>query len=408
MTQPPVTIFEPTPDDIPASPAVRRAHISITAVFVAHGLLFASWTAHIPHVKQHIGLTDAALGTALLGAPAGSITAMVLAGSLLPKLGSARMVQACLLGYGLTAPLVGVANSLLTLFLALFAWGIFHGALDVAMNTQAITVERARNKPLMSGLHGGWSIGSFAGAGLGALGVGLGLGLAAQLVILAIVMVVVVGWQSRGLLSDQEHQPHSTAGAASRRFSRGVVALGSVAFAAMLCEGAAADWAAVYLRDSLHATPAIAGLGFAAFSSTMVLIRLTGNALLTRYGARRLLPTLATITTLGFAAGLATNTIWGAMIAFAALGLGLGAVVPTVFSAAGRLPGMSPGIGVATVSAFGWGGFVLGPPLIGQLSSATSLTIALATLPFLTAYIAIATRINRPLHQPPGVTVRNT
>ena len=115
----------------------------MTAVFVAHGLLFASWTAHIPHVMRHLGLSDGTLGLALLGAPAGSVAAMLLASYLIPRLGSRRMVQVALVGYCATGPLVGLTGSLAALFGALFIWGAFQGTLDVAMNTQAIAVERA-------------------------------------------------------------------------------------------------------------------------------------------------------------------------------------------------------------------------------------------------------------------------
>ena len=112
-------------------------------MFVAHGLLFASWTAHIPHVMRHLGLTDGTLGIALLGAPVGSVAAMLLASYLIPKLGSRRVVQFALVGYCATGPLVGLTGSLAALFGALFIWGAFQGTLDVAMNTQAIAVERA-------------------------------------------------------------------------------------------------------------------------------------------------------------------------------------------------------------------------------------------------------------------------
>ncbi len=127
-----------------ARPARSRSpRIAVTAVFVAHGLLFASWTAHIPHIMRHLGLTDGTLGIALLGAPVGSVAAMLLASYLIPKLGSRRVVQLALVGYCGTGPLVGLTGSLAALFGVLCIWGAFQGTLDVAMNTQAIAVERA-------------------------------------------------------------------------------------------------------------------------------------------------------------------------------------------------------------------------------------------------------------------------
>src|SRR5262249_27561765 len=138
----------------------RVQRTATVAAFVSHGLLFASWTAHIPEVKYHLGLNDGALGLALLGAPVGSVAAMLVVARLLPELGSKPMVQISLVGYSLAGPLVGLAGSLPALFAALFAWGAFQGTLDVSMNTQAVTVERVAGRPLMSGFHACWSIGA--------------------------------------------------------------------------------------------------------------------------------------------------------------------------------------------------------------------------------------------------------
>ncbi|HXB50047.1 MAG TPA: MFS transporter [Streptosporangiaceae bacterium] len=396
----------------------RTQRAATLAVFVSHGLLFASWTAHIPQIKDHIGLTDGSLGLALLGAPVGSVAAMLVVARVLPALGSKRMVQLSLLGYSLAGPLVGLARSLPELFAALFAWGAFQGTLDVSMNTQAVTVERAASRPLMSGFHACWSIGAFAGAGIGALGVAAGLSLTRQLVALAVPVLVIAGWLTTRMLpdpaapasSDQQgtgrdratadqrppnptHPPNPPhpAGRAAVRLSRPVLILGAIAFASMLCEGASADWASVYLRGSIHVGAAAAGLGYTGFALMMVIVRLSGNRLLSRFRRQRLLPALAAVATIGFTAGLLAGGSAAVIAGFGCLGIGLALVVPTVNSAAGRLPGISSGTAIAMVSAWGWAGFVFGPPIIGQLASATSLTVALGVLPVLTACIAAAT-----------------
>jgi MFS family permease len=362
------------------------------AVFFTHGLLFASWTAHIPEVKARLDLSDGALGIALLGAPVGSVSAMLAAAWLLPVLGSRRMVQISLLGYCAAGPLIGLAGSLPALFAALFGWGAFQGALDVSMNTQAVAVERARGRPLMSGLHGCWSIGALAGAGIGTAGVGLGVSLSSQLVLLAVPALAVSGLLTMAMIHDTSSAAEQPGGRRpADRLCRAVLVLGAIAFACMLGEGASADWAAVYLRGSLHASAAVAGLAYTAFSATMVAVRLGGNRLLARFGVRRVLPAFACIATAGFIAGLAGNATLTAIAGFGCLGIGLALVVPTVFSAAGRLPGLSPGFAITTVSACGWIGFVCGPPLIGEIASATSIPVALCLLPVLTLYIVIAT-----------------
>ncbi len=390
--------------------AAGRAQRAATfAAFISHGLLFASWTAHIPQVKDRLGLSDGTLGLALLGAPLGSVTAMLVVARVLPRLGSQRLVQASLLGYCLAGPLVGVAGSFAGLFAALFAWGAFQGALDVSMNTQAVTVERAAGRPLMSGFHGSWSIGAFAGAGIGALGVAAGISLTSQLLLLALPVLAVAGPLSLRMLPDPVTPDPVTpdpvtpgrsrsGGRAVIRLSGPVLVLGSIAFASMLCEGASADWASVYLRGSIGVSAAVAGVGYTAFSLVMVIVRLSGNRLLARFRTRQLLPVLAAVATAGFSAGLLGGASATVMAGFACLGVGLALIIPTVNSAAGRLPGVSQGTAIAMVSACGWAGFVFGPPIIGELASASSLTAALGVLPVLTACIAVATARARALH----------
>jgi MFS family permease len=378
-----------------------RAQRSATlAVFISHGLLFASWTAHIPQVKAHLGLSDAALGLALLGAPAGSVASMLVAARLLPRLGSKRMVQITMAGYCVAGVFVGLAGSLPELFAALFGWGVFQGALDVSMNTQAVTVERAEDRPLMSGFHASWSIGAFAGAGIGVAGVAVGLSLSRQLALLAVPVLVVAGALTARMLPEPAPVHGQPPGRMKLRVSGPVLMLGAIAFASMLCEGASADWASVYLRGSLHLGAAAAGVGYATFSLTMVTVRLLGNRLLARFPRRRLLPVLATVAAAGFTLGLAGGSGVSVIAGFGCLGIGLALVVPSVNSASGRLPGLSQGTAIATVSAFGWAGFVCGPPLIGQLASATSLTTALVVLPVLTAWIAVATARSKTLRGP--------
>ncbi len=382
-----------------ASPLTRRvvpwSRLAVTAVFVAHGLLFASWTAHIPNVKSALGLSDGTLGFALLGAPVGSVCAMALASYLLPRTGSRAVVQVALIGYCLTGPLVGIVGNLPALMGALLVWGAFQGSLDVAMNTQAIAVERSTGQMLMSGLHGSWSIGSFAGAGLGAAAVGKGITLTPQLLALGTIALAVAGLLTVRMLSDearvQDADDTTTVVTPGSRWSGGMMLLGAIAFASMLCEGATADWASVYLSGPLHAAGIVPGLGYATFAAAMLTVRLVGNRLLARYRLDRLLPILATVATVGLAVALLLRTTFAALIGFGCLGVGLASIVPAVFSAAGRIESLHAGTAVATVSAFGWAGFVVGPPVIGRLAALTSLPLALGLLPLLGTGVIVGT-----------------
>jgi MFS family permease len=175
------------------------------------------------------------------------------------------------------------------------------------------------------------------------------------------------------------------------------VVLGAIAFADMLCEGAAADWAAVYLRGPLHALPLVAGLAYAGYALAMVTVRLLGNRLLTRFARYRLVPALAGTAAAALATCLVVDRPASILVGFAFLGAGLGCVVPTVLSAAGDVSGVHAGRAVATVAGCGWAGFVVGPVVVGGIASASSLHVALFVIPTLTLVVALATGLTAAL-----------
>ena len=370
--------------------------MAVVAVFFVHGFLFASWTAHIPELKQHLGLSDGRLGLALIGAPIGSVLALVVAARILPRVGSRPMVRLALLGYCVSGPFIGVTGSFGTFFIVFLLWGFFQGMLDVSMNTQAITVERFTGRVLMPGFHGSWSSGTLVGAVAGAAAVALGVSLSEQLLVLAMPCLLVVGWLTTRMIPDRRlgDDPDSSIGGREgchRALQRELLVLGGIAFADMVCEGAVADWAAVYLRNSLHTVALVAGMGFAIYSLTMLAVRLSGNRLFTRFAAHRLLTLLAAIATLGFAVSLAITTPASMLFGFALLGVGLGCVVPMALRAAGAVGNVNTGRAVAMVAGCGWAGFVVGPVVIGAIASATKLHTALFLIPLLTGSVAVGT-----------------
>ncbi len=378
---------------------IRWARVAITAIFFVHGLVFASWVAHIPHVKSALHLGDGALGLALLGAPLGSVLAMVVVGRALPHHDSRTVVQVALVGYCAAGPVVGLSGSFGAFFAVFLVRGAFQGALDVAMNTQGLTVETAARRVLMPGFHGWWSIGSMAGAGLGAAGVALGLTLSVQLLVVAAPCLAVAGWLTTRLLPDPgvPVPAHGRSGGSVLRPA--VLVLGAIALADMLCEGAVADWAAVYLRDSLRTAAAVAALGYTAFSLAMVVVRLSGNRLLSRFSSRLVVPALAAPAAVGLASSLLVGGSAAFFVGLVLLGCGLASVVPVCFRAAGSLPGLDPGRAVAAVAGFGWAGFVFGPPVIGAVAQAASLRVALGLVPLLTAAVAVTAFVSEPFRR---------
>ncbi|GGP84672.1 MFS transporter [Saccharothrix coeruleofusca] len=368
----------------------RRARFATAVVFALHAAVFAAWTPHIPAVKERLGLNDGTLGVALLGAPVGSVVAMLLVGGLVARWGSRRVVLVTVLGYGLASPALGLAGSPSALFAALALWGGLQGALDVAMNSQGIAVERGYGRPILSGFHAWWSFGGFIGVGLGVLLISVGVGLAAQMAGFTALLAVLVWPLTRAMLGDDHAVDEHRLGLPWR--DRGVLVLAVVVFAGLLCEGAVGDWAALYLRETVGVSAESAGTGYAVFAVMMFAGRAMGDRWVTRFGPARVVGVLAAVGAVGLAVALLVGGFWPALIGFGAFGLGIACVVPVVFSAAAARSRAHAAQAIAGVATAGWAGFLLGPPLIGLLSHATSLPLALAVLPLLCLGVALGSR----------------
>jgi MFS family permease len=363
--------------------ARQRARAAVAVTFAANGFLFGSWVPRIPEVKHDLHLSSAALGLALLAPAVGSVLSMNLYGRASARFGSARLTRFALVLFCAFAWLPGLAHNLPLLWLTLFVWGTAIGGLDVVMNAQGVTVEHAYERPVLSGFHAAWSLGSLTGALIGGAGAGADVPISAQQGVLAGIVLVGILLAGRAYLPDPPH--HASAPSDGRR--RGMpelrlILLGVAGLFALLSEGAVADWSGVLLRDNLHAHPAQVGLAYAAFSTTMTGGRLAGDRVVQKLGRARAIAVLTVIGAAGLAAGLAFDALVGAVIGFALLGIGLSVMVPVVFSTAAD--GAAPGPAIATVSTLGYTGFLVGPTAIGLIAEGTSVPFALWLLPIFT------------------------
>ncbi len=363
--------------------AAARARRAVSAIFFINGAVLASWVAHIPAVKAEHGIGDGGLGLVLLSMAVGSVLTLPIAGWLIARRGSGVMTTAAALAFSLALPLPIISPTVSLAVLTLALLGGCNALLDVSMNTQAVAIEEGYRRPILSSFHGLFSVGGVAGASLASGAMALGIRPVWHVLGVAAVAVAVVAGVAGDFLSSK--------GRPDPVFVRppaALVGLGLLTFCGLLTEGAMADWSAVYLHDALGAPPATAATGFAAFSLAMAAGRFGGDALARRLGPRLLLRTSAAVAAAGLGGALLLGRTPAAIVGFGLVGLGIANVIPVLFSAAGRVQGTPRGTAMAAVATTGYGGYLVGPPLIGLAAEGTSLPVALGIVCAACALIA--------------------
>jgi MFS family permease len=371
---------------------LNAARWSVSTIFLLNGAGIGVWAAHVPLVQARAGIDTGVLGFLLLTIAGGAISAMPLSGWMAGRWGTRAVVVGSGLLFALMSAVLMNVGGLVPLFLAAYVFGASNGVLDVAMNANASEVEAARGIPTMSSFHGFYSLGGLIGAALGGLliGVGLGDGRGALMVGVAIFAAVLA---CGGRLLAVPPAPHATHFALPRGPA---LFLGLLALLCFAIEGALVDWSALLLKERTQVDAATAALGYSAFSVTMAACRFAGDRLVLRFGPLRVM----TVGGLGMFAGLmiavtSTHFMLSAL-GFALIGLAAANVVPLIFAAAARMPGMSAGGGLATVATLGYAGLLMAPPLLGAIAAHTNIAIALGILSFSGIVIAANSKRVRP------------
>jgi MFS family permease len=348
-------------------------------MFAVDGIGFGVWAAHLPEFKTSLHLSDGGLSVPLFAAVIGSLIAMPAAGQAIARVGSRRIVIAAACLYCLTLPLVATSVlvnwGLIPFTLAAFAFGAFKGAVDVSINAQAVAVERDGPKPIVSTCHGFWSLGSLTGAGLAALALKLGLAPIVTMSLVCLLLFTITRVAASHLRPDDATAEESSASRGSVWPKGRLASLGVLAFLGMFCEGAVADWSAVYLAGPVGVAPAAAALGFVAYMTMMTLTRFAGDRLVAKVGPTDLLRAGGLFVAIGLGGALALRTFPAAILGFGLVGIGLANAVPVIFRSAGKE--QEPGSAIAAVSTIGYLGFLAGPPMIGVLSEVVGLSQAL-------------------------------
>ena len=386
-----------------SAPRLRDAAVATGVVFAVSGAVFATWVSRLPAVRDEIDAGTAELGVALLGIGLGSLLTMPFTGRLCARFGSRPVVLATALPGCVLLALLAHVPSVVVLAVALLVWGAFYGAWDVAMNVHGSAVEQRAGRAWMPRYHAAWSIGGITGAGLGALAAGLSVPVGVHFGVVAAVLAATVLVASRLFVDDRDAtaEPRTAAESAAhsaprtRLLTRGLVAVGLLTACATCIEGAAADWIALYLTDDREAAPSLASGGYAVFAVAMAASRLVGTTVIERFGRARAVRAAGVLTFAGILLTVLAPGIVGAYAGVLLWGAGVAVVFPAAMSRGGEAPGRSAD-GIAAVSTIGYGGFLLGPPLVGILAEHVGLGDALLSLLVLAAGIVVLSAAAAP------------
>ncbi|HZM82352.1 MAG TPA: MFS transporter [Candidatus Limnocylindrales bacterium] len=375
---------------------LRRGRVATSLLFFLFGTALGAWTARIPAVKSRLALTDGRLSIALLAFAAGCIVGMAVLGRLTDRFGTRRVMLPVAFGEGLLLVPPAYVDSLVLLCLALFVFGAVHGTLNIAMNASAVEVQRAWGGPIMSSFHAIYSIGGFVGAVVGGLFARAGLGAGVTFVCVGAGVVLLALWASAWALPSASPRTTEVSGENSRLSWYPLIILGLLAMCALVGEGAAADWSAVYMRDNLHSSAAVATYAFAAFSAMMMVGRLVGDRLTRWLGPVWLVRASGVLASAGLGAALLIGHPVAGIAGFACVGAGMSCIAPQVFSAAGNRDPARAGRALSVVVSLGYLGFLLGPILIGAASTAVGLPAALAIPAVLALFVSLGAGSLRP------------
>ncbi len=368
----------------------QRVNLGTRLVFLIAGLSMSAWAPLVPFASQRLQLTGASLGGLLLCLGIGSLAAMPVTGALVARFGCRRVMLCSTLVVLAVLPLLATLDVMWLMAAMLMVFGAGLGMLDVAMNVQAVEVEKAAAKPMMSGFHGFFSLGGILGAGAVSLLLGAGLTPLQAVGVIMLLMVLLLLCSLPTLMTERLHQPDQP----WLVIPRGWVAfLGCLCFILFLAEGAVLDWSALLLLQSPGMSVAHAGLGYAIFSIAMTIGRLTGDKVIQRFGRYPVMLTGALAAAAGMTLAVLLPWPQAALLAFLLVGFGLANTVPMLFNAAGNQQDMPANLAISAMTTLGYAGILSGPALIGFISQWLSLSGAFLLIALLLLAVAASARL---------------
>lgn len=373
--------------------------LSTLLSFFSLGLSTAAWAPLIPYAQQRLHLNHADFGTLLLCIGAGSMLAMPATGLLIQKVGCRAIISVAVLLLLMVLPTFALSSSILIMAIALFLFGTAAGSLGVAINLQAVIVEKNSAKSMMSQFHGMCSLGGLAGVmtvtALLAAGVSPLMSALAICLLLMVLSVMAVP-NSLAVIEKEAKNDTTEVESKTKKFpSPLIILMGLVCFIAFLSEGSAMDWSGIYLINEYGVKPALAGLAYTCFAIAMTSGRFAGHYLIKALGEKNIIIYSAVCAALGlFTVVVAPHWIV-VLLGYALLGWGCSNIVPVMFSRVGRQSVMSKAAALSCVSIMAYTGSLLGPALVGISSEMMGLSVVFGFIATLLLTIAFLNRFTQ-------------
>ncbi|MCC7325363.1 MAG: MFS transporter [Burkholderiales bacterium] len=367
-----------------------RARRATRLQFLLLGSVVGAWGTHIPSLGARYALGAGTLSIVLLAVAGGTVLALLIAGRVVGRLGARRTAALAGLAMGLSLGAVLEYPGFAALLAAMVIFGASMSLFDVAINTEGPELESLGGRPIMSNLHGMFSVGGMLAAAVTFALLDLHVAPRVQLFAMGGTVALAAGIASRAML-----ETHARTGEDTAHFAwpQGTLLLiGLLAFAGMTAEGILYDWSVLYLKQDVGMPQAHAALGYGTFCGAMAVARFGGDELRARYPERAVLCVSAVVAAVAMAMVLVAASAWVAFVGFALVGAGLAPIAPILFNASTRVPGVSRAAAIASVTTVGYSGFLVGPPLIGGIATATSLPTALFVVVLAALFVAYGAR----------------
>lgn len=347
----------------------QKQRIALSTYFFLSGLCFASWASRIPTIKDFFDFNDAELGTILLAMPISSMIGLPISGWLVSKFDSRVPLIASFILFSFALIFIGFANTTFLFILSICIFSFCMRILNIAVNTQSLTLQKKFEKSIVGSFHGLWSTGGLFGVAFSTLMIKLNVTMQIHLLIISIVTLAVSIYTYQFTLKNDKS-------ATGNKILLGkpdpfILYLGILIFLAAICEGGMFDWSGIYFKEVIKED--IFTYGYLSFMTCMALSRFFSDKLMQEIGLQKTFIFSASLITLGILIAVVFPFFWSALIGFCLVGFGTAAIFPMTFGLAGTSKKYSPGMAISIISTYGIIGMLIGPPLIGYLSHAFGL-----------------------------------